>query len=296
MVRSDGLLAGSELATTPVRRRVGASQRVSVRRLGEDARPPDDRVVAEEPLEIRVQGTDRVVDLGVTMRTPGADLDLAVGWAASEGLLIGSSDLAGARYCVTGLADEQQFNTVTVDLRGPIPAGVVVARSRVVTSACGVCGSDIVADLSARGLLPVEDPVRVGADVVLALPDRLRDEQPLFARTGGIHAAARCSPAGEILAAREDVGRHNAVDKLIGAGLREGVDAWTGQVLLLSGRIGYELVAKAVVARVPVVAAVGAPTSLAVEVAKQFNITLVGFVRDGRGNVYSGAHRIEEST
>ncbi len=246
----------------------------------------EDRVVTEEPLEIRVGWPGAAAQrLGVTMRTPGHDFELAAGWLVHEGVTR-PDDLRGVRYCTdTELSDLEEFNVVTVDLAAP-PLRLPAAR--LVSSACGVCGSDTVQDVLARAPRPRE--VRLDLDTVLALPDRLREQQPGFDRTGGVHAAGLFETDGTPVVVREDVGRHNAVDKVVGARLLTG--SALAPVLVLSGRIGFELVQKAVVSGIGAVVAVGAPTSLAVSLAEQAGLLLVGFTRGGRCVVHSGADRL----
>lgn len=249
-------------------------------RPGRSAERPDTLAV-EEPLLVRVG--DQI--LTSTMRTPGHDFDLIAGWLVSEGAVGDPSDVAGMKECI----DEQ--NTVEVTLAH----GVAPPRARAfeTTSACGVCGADRVVDVRAslRWRL-AEDPTRVDVGVLAALPDRMRSEQRVFDRTGGLHAAGLFSADGVVVAVREDVGRHNAVDKVVGAALMAGLLPLTGHVLQVSGRASFELVQKAAAAGVPVLAAVSAPSSLAVDLADECGLTLVGFVRGGGMNVYTHAERV----
>jgi FdhD protein len=247
----------------------------------------EDRVAVEEPLEIRLTAPGLAATrLGVTMRTPGHDFELAAGWLVHEGVTT-STDIAAVRYCTDAdLRPEQEFNVVTVDLAAP-PRRLPAAR--VVSSACGVCGSDSVDDVLERAAIGGED-VRLDRDVLLALPDALRAAQPGFDRTGGMHAAGLASASGELAVVREDVGRHNAVDKAVGARLLAGQAV--PPVLVLSGRIGFELVQKAVVSGIRVIVAVGAPSSLAVDLAARAGITVVGFTRGDRAVVHTGEQRL----
>ena len=251
-----------------------------VRRLDGDAshRAPD-LVAVEEPLEIRVDG--QVVT--TTMRTPGDDHDLAVGFAWAEGLLDGAR-LDGVRSCGLGLDERAAFNVVDVATGGT--ARPVVPRLTPTTSACGVCGSATVDELLDR-LRPLDGCPPVSVDVMLAVADAVRPAQKLFAATGGVHAAAAFRPDGEVVLVREDIGRHNAVDKVVGR-LRvgEALPA-TDLALYVSGRAGFEIVQKAWAAGFGTVVAVGAPTSLAVEVARKARLTLAAFLRPGGLNVYS---------
>ncbi|MBC3192070.1 formate dehydrogenase accessory sulfurtransferase FdhD [Pseudonocardia sp. C8] len=250
-----------------------------------------DTLVAEEPLEIRVAGRP----LTVTMRTPGHDVELAHGFLLTEGVIGGRADLASARYCDS--VDEQgrnTYNVLDVDLAAGVePPDVSVERNFYTTSSCGVCGK---ASLDAVKLKtrhsPAADPLRLDRTLLLELPDRLRERQKVFGSTGGLHAAGLFDAAGELLVAREDVGRHNAVDKVLGRMLMDGRIPAAGTVLMVSGRASFELVQKAVMAGVPALAAVSAPSSLAVELAEEAGMTLVGFLRGATGNVYTGAERI----
>jgi FdhD protein len=252
-----------------------------------------DRVVAEEPLEIRAcgPGQDPVV-VTTTLRTPGQDMELAVGWLFSEGLLA-PGDLVGVRVGdphVLAQPDDQ----LTVELRRPLDLAVVAHRHTMATASCGVCGRASIDELAARcSPVPPDVPDRsLPWTVLAALPDRVRDAQAVFASTGGLHAAALADAEGGVVTVREDVGRHNALDAAIGVHVLAG-DLPLGHLVgLLSGRAGFELVAKAAVAGLPVLAAVGAPTDLAIRTADRLGITLVGFLRDGRGNVYTHPHRI----
>jgi FdhD protein len=221
----------------------------------------------------------------VTMRTPGHDFDLVAGWLVSEGVVGAPEDIVGMRLC----PDED--NTVEVALAH----GVEPPRPRAfaTTSACGVCGSDTVVEVLAGLRWPVaDDPVTVGADVIAALPDLLRERQRAFDRTGGLHAAGLFTADGDPLYVREDVGRHNAVDKVVGAALRDGALPAAGTVLQVSGRASVELVQKAVRAGIPVLSAISAPSTLAVDLADECGLTLLGFVRGDSMNVYTRADRV----
>jgi FdhD protein len=240
-----------------------------------DGRSERDRVAVEEPLEIRIGG--RAV--AVTMRTPGHDEELALGFCLSEGLRP-----AGAR-----VPDDLAANTVDVDAPGFDPARL--QRSFYTTSSCGVCGKGAL-EAVAVDAPRVESQLRVPLSLVAALPDRLRDAQAAFAVTGGLHATGLFDAGGSLLCAREDVGRHNAFDKVIGWAFGRGLLPLSDSLLCVSGRLSFELVQKAAVAGCPVLVAVGAPSSLAVSLASDRGITLCGFVRDGRANVYTEPWRI----
>jgi FdhD protein len=224
------------------------------------------------------------------MRTPGADFELAAGFCLGEGFAVRPDAISTVAYCTdVKLTREQQFNTVTVTFDGP-PDREPPQRYGVTSAACGVCGQQSLDELAERQYEPV-DPVEVPLDVVLRLPDLLREAQPTFGRTGGLHAAGLFTPAGEKVVVREDVGRHNAVDKVVG---------WTvlnqrsrkGLALVVSGRMGYELIQKSVAAGIGMMVAVGAPSSLAVDLARRFGVTLVGFTRGERCVIYSSPDRV----
>jgi FdhD protein len=250
-----------------------------------------DRLAGEEPLEIRAAGPGQeAVRVAVTMRTPGNDFELAAGFLHSEGLLTARSELAEIKYCTDIELAEQAYNVVTVHLRRPFEAELV-QRNFGVTSACGVCGKASIDSIEVASAPLADGPV-VPAGVIGDLPVRLRAAQRTFERTGGLHATGLFSADGELTLVREDVGRHNALDKVIGNRVLEGATPLSGSVALVSGRASFELVQKAAVAGIPVLCAVGAPSSLAVDAARRLGLTLVGFVRDGRFNVYSGAARV----
>ncbi|MDX6646711.1 MAG: FdhD protein [Miltoncostaeaceae bacterium] len=249
-----------------------------------------DRLAAEEPMEIRAAGPGQEpAAVAVTMRTPGHDFELAAGFLLTEGLIDGADPIAAVAYCALP-EEEQRYNVVTVRLRRPLdPAG---ARNFYVSSSCGICGRASLDAVEVRCAAIPEGP-RVAASTLLRLPAELRRAQRLFEATGGLHAAGLFERDGRLVALREDVGRHNAVDKLVGRALLSGELPLSQAVLLVSGRLSFELVQKAAVAGVPVVCAVSAPSSLAVEAAERLGMTAVGFLRDGGFNVYAGAGRIE---
>jgi FdhD protein len=256
------------------------------------AKPRSDQLAAEEPLEIRINtgGTDH--QNSVTMRTPGNDFELAVGFLTTEGVISGRDDVDQVRYCVGG-PTEQQYNIVTVALRpGVAFDSERLRRNFYATSSCGVCGKASLEALEVR-----EGPALPGGPVVDAallaeLPARLRQGQKLFDRTGGLHAAGLFTPDGTLVVLREDVGRHNAVDKLVGWMILEGRFPAGESLLAVSGRASFEIMQKALAAGIPIVAAVSAPSSLAVDLAERFGMTLAGFVREGSMNVYAGKERI----
>jgi FdhD protein len=268
-------------------RRPGPSVRTRVAEFRDGARlDHEDRVATEEPLEIRVAPPGVPAQrVAVTMRTPGHDFELAAGWLVHERVTTPAA-VRAVRYCTdVGISDLEEFNVVTVDLSAP-PLSLPTAR--LVNSACGVCGTDSVQDVLAVATPPA--PVTLDLTTVLHLPDRLREHQPGFGRTGGLHAAGLFEVDGTPVVVREDVGRHNAVDKVVGSRILAGTPV--PPVLVLSGRIGFELVQKAVVSGVSAVVAVGAPTSLALSLAQDAGLVLAGFTRAQRCVVYAGADRI----
>jgi FdhD protein len=251
-----------------------------------------DTVAAEEPLEIRLDGTP----LAVTMRTPGDDFDLVHGFLATEGVITGPADVGGLRYCDSVDAEGRNtYNVVDVDLAPGVPMpDTGLERNFYTSSSCGVCGKASIDAIRTKTRYDVDaDGLRLPLEVLLGLPDTLRAAQQVFDKTGGLHAAGLFTATGELGALREDVGRHNAVDKVIGDGVREGRLPLSGQVLMVSGRASFELTQKAAMAGIPVLAAVSAPSSLAVELAREVGITLVGFLRGDGCNVYTRTERIE---
>jgi len=257
----------------------------------ESSRSCQDLLAVEEPLEIRLG--DRTVS--ITMRTPGHDFDLAAGFLFTEGILQNSRQIAQIHWSTSEGNPRQAGNSVTVELA----PGVEIDFSRLerhfyTSSSCGVCGKASIEALEMQNCLVLpRDVPKIERALVHRLPDALRSQQAVFEHTGGLHAAALFNAVGGLLVLREDVGRHNAVDKLIGAELLAGHTPLDRHLLLVSGRASFELVQKALMAGIPILAAVGAPSSLAVETALRFNMTLIGFVRGGRFNIYSGASRIE---
>jgi FdhD protein len=275
---------GSKTAVNVIRVRAGES----------DTPPRRDYVATEEPLEIRLATPDETLQLAVTMRTPGADFELAGGFLFGEGIIRHKDDLQGISYCVDRDMDEaQRYNVVNVALRRASARDIrQLDRHFVVSSACGVCGKASLDGLELDGVRPLEDDAHVSAARILALPQRLREDQRLFDSTGGLHAAALFDLDGNLLALREDVGRHNAMDKLMGWALMQGFMPLNRHVVLVSGRASFELVQKALMARIPVFCAISAPSSLAVDVARRFHLTLIGFLRDDHFNMYCGQERI----
>ena len=253
-----------------------------------------DRVATEEPLEIRLLIGSETRTLAVTMRTPGADFELAAGFLYGEGVLTKHQDVKGISYCVDrNLDPEQLYNIVNVKLAsGVVPDLRSLERHFYTSSACGVCGKASIDSLRLRGCPVMGQGLEVPADVLRSLPGKLREGQSIFSSTGGLHAAGLFDASGELLAVREDVGRHNAVDKLVGWALVNDRLPLSEYILTVSGRTSFEIMQKALAAGIPIVCAVSAPSSLAVQVAKDFDMTLVGFLRGERFNLYAGHERV----
>ena len=259
------------------------------------ASPRFETLASEEPLEIRVAGRS----LAVTMRTPGDDFDLAIGFLVTEGFLARGSEVSAIRYCA-GATDEgiNTYNVLDVAFAPGVPLpDPSLERSFFTTSSCGLCGKASIDAVRTRSSHSVsEDVAHVSAETLSSMPHTLRAAQKVFDKTGGLHAAGLFTAAGELLCLREDVGRHNAVDKVIGWAAREGRLPLSGCVLMVSGRASFELTQKAFMAGIPVLAAVSAPSSLAVELAEEVGITLIGFLRGEDMTVYAGAERIAALT
>jgi FdhD protein len=269
----------------------GRSRAVEVSRFRAELREPcTDQVAAEEPLEIRlgyvIDGERRTDSVSITMRTPGDDEDLATGFLFSEGVLQSADDLMVVKPC-------EGENTIRVELEDHVNVDLGgLQRHFYTTSSCGVCGKASLDALYAQGCTVLANGFSMSAAALTALPDELRKAQATFEETGGLHAAAAFDTSGELIIVREDVGRHNAVDKVVGALLRDARLPASRYGLIVSGRASFELTQKALVAGMPLLAAVSAPSSLAVELAQEFNVTLVGFLRGDTFNVYAGGERI----
>jgi FdhD protein len=275
--------------TTPPTRHVTTTRIVAVR--GSSLEFRGDRVVGEEPLEIRAAGPGQgPVPVAVTMRTPGFEDELAIGFLRTEGLIDGPEVIR------TTTGDPAQMNQpddqITVHLARPFDASRVAERHFVATASCGICGKASLDEVAVRSDPIPEGPV-VARSVILALPDLLRAAQRAFDETGGLHAAGLFSPTGELLELREDVGRHNALDKLVGSQVLAKAMPLHGRILMVSGRVSFEIVQKAAVAGVPIVCAVSAPSDLAIEAADRLGVTLVGFLRGDGFNVYAHDERID---
>ncbi len=258
---------------------------------GTVVRDRPDKVVTEEPMEIRVHGPGQEPrPLAVTMRTPGHDFELAVGFCRTENVIRGHDDLDSVAYCLAG-EGEQEYNVVTVRLRRPYhPVGP--DRVFAANASCGLCGASTL-DAVEQHCAPVERGPVVARSVIGALPERLRAAQRVFDATGGLHAAGTFSPDGDLLVVREDIGRHNALDQRVGEAVLARTLPLADTVLMVSGRVSFEIVQKAAIAGIPILCAVSAPSSLAVDAANRFAQTLVGFLRDDRANVYTHPERID---
>jgi len=253
-----------------------------------------DTLVTEEPLELRMVAGGVTKTLAITMRTPGNDFELAAGFVYNEGILRDRDAIAQITYCLDPAIDvDQRYNVVNVELAATaLPELDRFERHFTTSSACGVCGRAQLDSLRDLGIAPVDDDVTITPELLYSLPSRMRQAQRVFESTGGLHAAALFDERGSVIVAREDVGRHNAVDKLVGWGLLEGRLPLSRSVLMVSGRAGYEILQKSAMARIPIVCSVSAPSSLAVTLAREFNITLAGFVRNERANIYAAPQRI----
>ncbi len=249
-----------------------------------------DHVVGEEPLEIRIDGGVGLQQLAITMRTPGADIELGAGFLWTEGLLRTREDLIGITTCKDKeLSPREQENVIVARVVADAPAVTrTLERRFTISSACGVCGSTHIDDLRSRGCANVSAP-GISESELLFLPELMRPKQKIFDKTGGLHAAGLFDPQGKLIVVREDVGRHNAVDKVIGYALMNDLLPLDGYSLAISGRGGFEIIQKAIAARISAVVAVSAPTSLAVETAREFGLTLYGFTRNGEATKYSPA-------
>lgn len=275
--------------------RPGSSSRVSVWEVVPGSRKrSEDTVATEEPMEIRlVTGGERRA-VAVTMRTPGNDFELAAGFLFNEGVLKAAPQLRSITYCIDAdVADEQRYNIVNVEVRGATASDLApLERHFSMTSACGVCGKATLDALSERGMTPVPGGTCIGPEAIWRLPEKLREAQRIFQSTGGLHATGLFGADGNLVVLREDVGRHNAMDKVIGWALMQGRLPLYDHVLVVSGRASFELVQKALSAGVPILCSVSAPSSLAVDLARKFGLTLVGFLRERRFKIYSAPERI----
>ncbi|GAA2179982.1 formate dehydrogenase accessory sulfurtransferase FdhD [Leucobacter tardus] len=274
--------------------RIAARRRVTRITVGEYRNSRSDSLTAEEPLEIRVQGRS----LAVTMRTPGHDVELATGFLVSEGVIAAADEMLTARYCAGAVDNVNTYNVLDVALApGVAPPDPSVERNFLTNSSCGLCGKASIDSVRTQSRYTVaDDPLVIDAAMIAGFPDTLRAGQAVFERTGGIHAAALFDGAtGEMLVLREDVGRHNAVDKVIGWALQNGRLPGRGLVLQVSGRTSFELTQKALMAGIPMLTAVSAPSSLAADLAQEMGLTLVGFVRGPSMVIYSRPDRVVDA-
>lgn len=278
----------------------GASIVVDISKFRDGAKSQqEDSIAVEEPLELQLcsrTATDSAAkSISITMRTPGDDIDLALGFLVSEAIIQHPDAVMSAVHCGEIDPDSGSQNTIRIELAPDVPIDLDrLQRHFYTTSSCGVCGKASIEALRVSGCSPVDSTFTVPRAVLLGLPEKLRENQQVFDKTGGLHAAAAFDSQGGIVVAREDVGRHNAVDKVIGSLLRDGRLPAGELGLLVSGRASFELMQKALVAGMPMLAAVSAPSSLAIKLAREFGVTLVGFLRDPNFNIYAGGERISE--
>lgn len=255
--------------------------------------PKDDLLAVEEPMEIRI-GYGPIdmrmqKSISVTMRTPGNDFELALGFLFTEGIIHSTHQIHNIQYCTEANTIENKENIVRVELKPETEIDFSkLQRNFYTTSSCGVCGKESIEAIKVHCQIQTSKGLSVSTETIISLPEKLRARQSVFEHTGGIHACALFDTEGNLLLAREDVGRHNAMDKLVGATLHLDASQFHKSILLLSGRASFELLQKAAVANIPIVCAIGAPSSLAVAIAKEFGITLIGFLKENRFNIYSG--------
>lgn len=251
-----------------------------------------DELATEEPLEIRLSPTNKT--LAVTMRTPGADFELVAGFLYSEGIIKNKSDIVKMSYCVDPNIDgEQRQNIINVTLKPELNLDFKsLERHFFTNSSCGVCGKASIESLEQKGCPILTEDWHVTANIIYNLPEQLNKAQSVFHKTGGLHAAALFNPEGNLLKLREDVGRHNALDKLIGSAFLADEFPLNQRMVMVSGRTSFEIIQKCLMAKIPIICAVSAPSSLAVSLAQAFNLTLIGFLRGQRFNVYSGLSRL----
>lgn len=267
-----------------------------IRKRGNEIGSKDDLLAVEEPLEIRiVYGTEneRKEDaLAVTMRTPGHDFELALGFLFTEGIISSYDDVHGIKYCEQVKTSAERGNVVKVSLHTTTKFdSSKLNRNFYTTSSCGVCGKGSIESLQVQ-CATIKSNLSITEDHLKTAPEKMRTQQDVFEHTGGLHAAALFNGKGELIRLREDIGRHNALDKLIGASLSNGEVPLSNNFVVVSGRIGFELVQKSITAGIPVLGAVGAPSSLAIELAREFGLTVAGFVKNGNYNIYNAEERI----
>ncbi|HEX2179002.1 MAG TPA: formate dehydrogenase accessory sulfurtransferase FdhD [Actinomycetota bacterium] len=280
-----------EADVPPVNERPTASRKAVIRRAGADGqvRPRSELLATEEPFDIRINAEGHEIKATVTMRTPGNDFELATGFLYAESVLGSKDDLSAVRYCQPQA--EQQYNVVTVDLRGPMPEMATLDRMYYSGSGCGVCGKASIDRTALLGIPAQGEGPRVAPELLLSLPERLQKRRKLFDRTGGVHGAGVFDGQGNLECAREDVGALNAVDKVVGWALLQDRLPLADRILVVSGRAGYDLVQKALRAGAGILCADGAPSTLAVDLAARFGLTLIGYRSDGI-DIYSGERRV----
>jgi FdhD protein len=256
----------------------------------------EDQLTTEEPLEIRLTPASHT--LAITVRTPGADFELAAGFLFSEGVISNKQDIQKMSYCTDESVDgEQRYNIINVQLKQGLNLNLQpLERHFYINSACGVCGKANIEGLRLRGYSKITSDLTVQPEIIYSLSEQLRSHQGIFSATGGLHAAAVFDAQGKLLNVQEDVGRHNALDKLIGNALLSDELPFNNHIVMVSGRSSFEILQKSVVAKVPIVCSVSAPSSLAVSVAQEFGITLIGFLREERFNIYTGWERLNISS
>jgi FdhD protein len=289
-------LESGEMLNKTSKARRSSKMKVRVRVVEDGStRVRPDTLATEEPMEVRLISGSVRQTIAVTMRTPGADFELAAGFLYGENIVSSPDDIGKISYCVDADVDaEQHYNIVNVELRGGREYDLrPLERHFYTTSACGVCGKASLEQLELRSCPVIPPGPEIAAETIYSLPNKLREAQGLFEATGGLHAAALFDAEGNLVALKEDVGRHNATDKLVGWALLEGQLPLSDQIVMVSGRSSFEIMQKCLVAGVPIVCAISAPSSLAVDVARGFGMTLVGFLRGNKFNVYAGSQRIQ---
>ena len=251
-----------------------------------------DQIVTEEPLEIRLIAPQKTIS--ITMRTPGADFDLAVGFLYTEGIINRKEDIVKLSYCLDSQVDkQQQYNLINIELKSNIDLNLKsLERHFFTNSSCGVCGKASIEALKIRVPAAIDHNQTLNPQVIYSLPKKLKQAQGIFTKTGGLHAAGLFDWEGKLIKLREDVGRHNALDKLIGSSVLADELSLSNQIVMVSGRTSFEIVQKCLTVGIPVICSISAPSSLAVDLAQEFNLTLIGFLRGDRFNVYSGFQRV----
>ena len=263
---------------------------------GDHKKRKNDFLAVEEPLEIQLRAGEESQSVAITMRTPGSDYELAAGFLYNEGIIASKDIIHQMTYCVGSSDESQEYNQLQIQLRASkLPELPQLDRHFIINSACGLCGKSSLDALVARNLAPLPKGPQIAPDIIYSLPQKLREAQKVFEHTGGLHAAALFDLEGNLISLREDIGRHNALDKLIGWALLNRKLPLRDHILMVSGRASFELLQKTLVAQIPFFCAVSAPSSLAVSLAERFGITLIGFLREERFNIYTSPERVETS-